>query len=593
VSSGIPDTWFQESRVPIALDNTYYYNTTFSKQNTENFFSHLPSDWIKQLCFTYFPFRAIYSDPQESYSDNRINNWLIYRPISFFDFPQNYGKLVSLDGIQNKATLARFENKSLLYGNLLTMNTSNPQAAFLGNPTLFTSAPAIDYAETDLGYVGSQNKFLLKIPNGQITIDAKRGQVFMIANATQAIDISGFGSGLNRFFTDHLAFEILRYFPTANTDNHFNGIGLHGVFDSKFERIIITKLDYIPQPGKQIYYDEIAQRFYINQPVAGNTSVKTYVNLTDINYFCNKSWTVSFNLNTKSWVSFHTYLPNFYVGENNFYYSGLNEGCNLTAVAVVEIPSPTTTSTTTAAPLDCALNGTAVYVPPPTTTTTTSSSTSTSTTTSTTSTTTTLTPTTTTTTTPQPSLYRYSSAGSEDACGTGLTMTNVVLIGGIFCDATAIQCDEFALSPAGVDVWVRSGNSYRTATINDPNVSGIATFTGICELCATTTTTTTPTPTTTTTTTGLAPAYIESIDTNDVFAGECFCCPNEYETVRTYTVTFTAAATGNGYVNVTYSEDGSTQSIPFSTGDTSVSWFSNCGCLNICYTISSAYITAS
>jgi hypothetical protein len=383
VSSGIPDTWFQESRVPIALDNTYYYNTTFSKQNTENFFSHLPSDWIKQLCFTYFPFRAIYSDPQESYSDNRINNWLIYRPISFFDFPQNYGKLVSLDGIQNKATLARFENKSLLYGNLLTMNTSSPQAAFLGNPTLFTSAPAIDYAETDLGYVGSQNKFLLKIPDGQITIDAKRGQIFLIAGATKAIDISAFGSGLNRFFTDHLAFEILRHFPTANIDNHFNGLGLHGVYDSKFERIIITKLDYIPQPNKQIYYNEALQKFYINQPVAGNTSVIRYVNLTDVEYFCNKSWTASFNMNTKAWVSFHTYIPNFYIGENGFYYSGLNEGCEVAAIAVTEIPSPTTTTTTTPVPLECALNGTATYVPPPTTTTTTSSSTSTTTSTST------------------------------------------------------------------------------------------------------------------------------------------------------------------------------------------------------------------
>jgi hypothetical protein len=37
--------------------------------------------------------------------------------------------LISLDGIQNKAILARFENKSLLYNNLLTIDTSNPQAA--------------------------------------------------------------------------------------------------------------------------------------------------------------------------------------------------------------------------------------------------------------------------------------------------------------------------------------------------------------------------------------------------------------------------------------------------------------------------------
>jgi hypothetical protein len=403
VSSGIPDQWFQESRVPIAFDNTYYYNTTFTKQNVENFFSHLPADWVQQLCYTRFPFRAIYSDRQESYSDNRINSWLIYRPVNFFDFPQNYGNLVSLDGIQNRATLARFENKTLLYNNLLTIDTSNPQAAYLGGGDLFGNTPPIDFAETDLGYVGAQNKMLLRIPQGQVTVDAKRGQIFLI-QGTQATDISGFGSGLNRFFTDHLSFEILRYFPNVDTDNHFKGIGLHGVFDSKFERIIITKLDYIPQPGKEIFYDDVAKEFYVNQPTAGNTSVKRFINVTDLEYFCNKSWTASFNLNTKSWVSFHTYIPNFYIGENNFFYSGLNEGCDITAVAVTEIPSPTTTTTTTTI-LYCNLSGTAECIDCGiTTTTTTSSSTSTTTTTSSSSTTTTTTtaspePTTTTTTT--------------------------------------------------------------------------------------------------------------------------------------------------------------------------------------------------
>ena len=40
------------------------------------------------------------------------------------------------------------------------------------------------------------------------------------------------------------AIKILQHFPNVDTDNHFNGIGLHGVYDSKFERIIITKLLY-------------------------------------------------------------------------------------------------------------------------------------------------------------------------------------------------------------------------------------------------------------------------------------------------------------------------------------------------------------
>ena len=278
VSTGIPDDWVQEEFTTIAYDNSYFYNVTLSKQNKENFFSHLPADWNDQLCYTYYPFRVVYSDPQINNADTRVNNWLTYKPLSLFDFPQNYGKLISLDGIQNRAILARFENKSLLYNNLLTMNTSNPQAAYLGNPEIFTNTP-IDFAETDLGYVGSQNKFFLKIPQGQITVDAKRGQVFLI-QGTKIDEISGYGSGVNRFFTDHLAFEILRYYPThqelvngtlvtipgIDTDNHFNGIGLHGVYDSKFERVLITKIDYIPL-SEDVKYDPITKEFYIEKIV--------------------------------------------------------------------------------------------------------------------------------------------------------------------------------------------------------------------------------------------------------------------------------------------------------------------------------------
>jgi hypothetical protein len=343
VSTGIPDDWVQEKFVTIAQDNTYFYNASYSKQNKENFFTHLPPDWKEQLCYTNYPFRAIYSDTANDNPDIRVNNWLSYSATALFDFPQNYGDLVSLDGIQNKAVLARFENKSLLYNTLLTVATSNPQAAYLGNDTLFKSSPPIDFAETDLGYVGSQNKFLLKIPQGQITVDAKRGQVFLISG-NQAADLSAFGSGLNRFFTDHLAFEILRYFPDAYTDNHFNGLGLHGVYDSKYDRVIITKLDYIPI-NKNVKYDADTREFYL-ETTLNNSVIKTLVYLTDREYFCNKSWTLSYNINTQSWISFHSYIPNWYIAENNFFYSGLNDCCSEIEAIVAEIVG-TTTSTTT------------------------------------------------------------------------------------------------------------------------------------------------------------------------------------------------------------------------------------------------------
>jgi len=408
VSTSIPDDWVQESYVSIANDNTYTYNVTFSKQNKENTFTHLPPDWTTQLCYTRFPFRAIYSDTQNQNADVRVNNWLIYRPISLFDFPQNYGKLVSLDGIQNKTVLARFENKSLLYNTMLTINTSNPQAAYIGNPTLFASSPPIDFAETDLGYVGSQNKFLLKIPQGQITVDAKRGQVFLISG-NQAQDLSAFGSGMNRFFTDHLAFEILRYFPDkevivnneriiipgVDVDNNFTGVGLHGVYDSKYDRVIITKLDYIPI-DPDVKYDSVTREFYVEETI-NDFVIRTQVYLTDPDYFCNKSWTLSYHINLKSWISFHSYIPNWYIAENNFFYSGINGCCTdiegeFQALVgnqdrLIQTTTTTSSSTSTSTTLSprigkncslegeviitsCELEGDAIITVPPTTTTT-------------------------------------------------------------------------------------------------------------------------------------------------------------------------------------------------------------------------------
>jgi hypothetical protein len=66
-------------------------------------------------------------------------------------------------------------------------------------------------------------------------------------------------------------------------------------------------------------------------------------------------------MNTQSWISFHSYIPNWYVAENNFFYSGLNQGCDLEALAINEVPIPITTTTTTSTTIP----------PPPTTTTTT------------------------------------------------------------------------------------------------------------------------------------------------------------------------------------------------------------------------------
>ena len=53
-------------------------------------------------------------------------------------------------------------------------------------------------------------------------------------------------------------------------------------------------------------------------------------------------------MNLKKWISFHSYIPNFYIAENNFFYSGINgESNDFEAIAGEVIPISTTTTTTT------------------------------------------------------------------------------------------------------------------------------------------------------------------------------------------------------------------------------------------------------
>lgn len=322
VGSDIPDEWLQEKNTSIQYDNTYTYNKSYSKQNDENYFSHLPNDFTQEECRLKYPKRLIISEIRDdSINFERRNNWLIYKPLNYFDLPQNYGNITSVDGMENRQVLVRMENKSLLYNALYTAATSAGQV-YLGKSLFNPTTPPLDYADTDLGYMGSQHKFLLKTEYGAINIDSSRGQIFAI-QGTGSKEISN--TGVSKFLTDNLDFQIKKAFPAVNIDNHFNGIGLHGVYDSKYNRLIITKMDYAPLNKNTTFANN---KFYLNE---------IEILLTDTTKFCNKSFTLSYDFDNRTWVSFHSYVPNYYIGETNYFFSGLNSDGTLWKHNVIDI----------------------------------------------------------------------------------------------------------------------------------------------------------------------------------------------------------------------------------------------------------------
>lgn len=311
VSTDIPDEWLQEVKVSIAYDNTYYYNKTFSKQNKENYFTSLPLDFTGEKCTTIYPFRAVFSEPSSNDAlSTRNNNWLIYKATSYFDFPQNFGKLTSLDGMNYRQVLARFENRSQIYNALLTAPTSQANV-YLGQPLFSTDTPPVDLSVTDMGFMGSRHRFLLKTEHGFIFVDDKRGHVFLIAGQAPK-NLTSFDSGVEQFFNKNLEVKLPKYFPSVPIDNTFNGVGITGVYDAKYDRFILTKIDYTPSVDGITYVDGV---FYYEG---------AEISLTDTRYFCNRSFSISFDFDTQSWISFHSYIPSFYVGSSNFFISAQN-----------------------------------------------------------------------------------------------------------------------------------------------------------------------------------------------------------------------------------------------------------------------------
>lgn len=308
VGTNVPDEWLQESRVSIAFDNTYSYNISYSKQIKEILFTHLRADFDpNKRCLYEFPNRVIYS--QKASLEETKNNWLVYRPVSYFDFPKNYGLLVAIDGLEDRKVLVRFENKSLLYNVYQTVDTSTG-TGYLGNPLMF-SQPPVDFAETDIGYNGSQHKFILRTEYGHITVDSERGQIFLY-RGNQVKDISA--NGMEKWFGENLPFVLRQYFPLADIDNTYNGAGICGVYDNKYSRLLLTKRDYQPIVTG-IVYNSVTGEYSIGDVV---------VSLDDSKYFCNVSWTVSFSFITQSWTSFHSYIPNYYIAASGTFDTGLN-----------------------------------------------------------------------------------------------------------------------------------------------------------------------------------------------------------------------------------------------------------------------------
>jgi hypothetical protein len=383
-------SWTQQSLVPINEDNYYFYNSTYSKPNRENFAYVLNQDFNQQIedCKVHNQDRVIYS-LQDLDQNDRYDGNLIFQANNYFDFPKSAGKITILKGIENNKVLVVQENQASLFNSYVQLQTNIGSTA-VGSNALFSQSPA-QYIKTDLGFAGSQTTAFVSTEFGHYWVDNKRGQVINLSQSVQDV-VKPEDSW---WFKQNLPFNILKDFPDVDINNNYKWFGMALTYDAKFKRLFITKRDaqilpeykkrvsfvngqfvldavkpeissYVFTTGTTISPDFLNQLFTANngavgtilsisgntitlslsygdalgisqitfKTVSGNVSFKveykpniesgTVIIPTDPVYFCNKSWTISYSPLTKTFVSFHSFTPNYYTSNQNYFSSGIN-----------------------------------------------------------------------------------------------------------------------------------------------------------------------------------------------------------------------------------------------------------------------------
>lgn len=313
--------WTQERNLSIREPNTFYYNPIYSYPVSNSPYSVFDRTYTKERwALKALQENAVIYSEQDNSQNQNFDPWRVYKPLNWYEFDKKYGKLLRVVDAGNSQVFALFEDGLRIFNAIDNLaDRILPQTKELGTGGIFTTRPI------DFEGAGSQSTEVITTPFGSFFTDAKRGKVHVYSGRnieTISEIVGGQPSNMKNWFRENLPFKLLRDIPNAYTDNKFNGLGLNMWFDHRFDRLFITKRDYVVKDGvnKQLLsFDEEQRKFYFEDEE---------IFLDDTTYFEDVSWTIAFKVG-EGWISFYTFYPNYTVGGIDYFQVGYNDLENL------------------------------------------------------------------------------------------------------------------------------------------------------------------------------------------------------------------------------------------------------------------------
>lgn len=301
----------------IQAGNFYKYDNSLSISKLFNssisWGNALPKDYdpyTANTCYTYRSTRVLYSLPIQYQS--KKDNWRSFLANNYTDF---VSEVTSIKSINMTGALFMLKSQSPLKFigvEELKLDAGGTKIT-VGDGGLFTQdnqLQSIVNADSSYEYASCQNKYSAIGTNyGVFWVSQNQGKVFNYSSGLAEIS----NNGMRWWFAKYLPSELLKVFPNYLLyDNPVSGVGVQTIYDNTNEIVYITKKDY--KPIIDLTYEETTGRFY-----SDTTGTRLYYTFDNQTAFEDASWTISYDPKTKSWISFHDWIPSFLIpGKNHF-----------------------------------------------------------------------------------------------------------------------------------------------------------------------------------------------------------------------------------------------------------------------------------
>lgn len=315
------------------LPEIYHYNKDYSRQNKESVY--FPLDRTYKCCSDcneIFKKRIIWSNI--STQEEKSDNYKIFLPNNYKDIEGETGNITDLFVFNNQLFI-HTEEGLYLAPTTLQERINNNLLTYIGTGE-FLSLPLQKVIDDSHSSAGNQHKWAtLKTREGILYICENERKIYIYDKGIT--DLENFG--IRTFLNDNLELKLNTlikqytgkdYVHKNNTSIDF-GIGFITTYDSNYDRILITKIDYdiadeyidsfhilenTTMTG--LCYSLVTNKFYYQNTITEEVLI---INGFDNQYFKNKSFTLSYSLENKSFTSWHSYLPYFYIYNNNTFSS--------------------------------------------------------------------------------------------------------------------------------------------------------------------------------------------------------------------------------------------------------------------------------